>query len=67
MTSDAPASYAAAQQELETILEELQRADAPLDLLTARVSRAKALLAWCRQELRTTEREVDALLEDTED
>lgn len=67
-TSDSrvPTSYATAQAELEDILAELQAPDAPLDVLAARVGRARVLLAWCRNELRTTEREVDALLEDTE-
>ncbi len=63
MTTDAaPESYAAAQDELQEILEQLQRPDSSLDDLTARVQRAKALINWSRTRLRATEIEVDQLL-----
>ena len=61
-----PKSYAAAQEELEAILEELQRPDSPLDVLTQRVRRAKDLIAWSRKSLRETETEVNGLLEDVD-
>ncbi len=60
--TDAPASYAAAQAELQQILETLQRPDSPLDELTERVKRAKVLIEWSRARLRATEAEVDLLL-----
>lgn len=58
----APTDYATAQQELNGLLEELQRPDAPIDRLTEQVSRAKFLIDWAREKLRSTEAEVDALL-----
>ena len=61
-----PQSYAAAQEELEAILAELQRPDSPLDVLVERVARARELITWSREALRGTEREVDALLEETD-
>ena len=61
-----PNSYAAAQEELEAILAELQQPDSPLDVLVEKVARARALITWSREALRDTEREVDALLEETD-
>lgn len=61
-----PQTYAAAQEELESILAELQSPDAPLDQLTARVRRAKELIAWLRVALRETESEVEGLLEEVD-
>lgn len=62
-----PKSYAAAQEELETILAGLQRPEAPLDELTASVRRAKELIAWLRATLRDTETEVEGLLAEVEE
>lgn len=61
-----PKSYAAAQEELEALLAELQRPEAPLDELTASVRRAKDLIAWLRTALRETEAEVEGLLSEVE-
>ena len=57
-----PKSYAAAQEELEDILAQLQTPDAPLDELTTRVRRARELITWLRTTLRDTEAEVEGLL-----
>lgn len=43
-----PASYAAAVDELEAILAEVEADDVDVDLLADRVARAAALLRWCR-------------------
>ena len=57
-----PKSYAAAQEELEDILAQLQSPAAPLDELTARVRRAREIIAWLKTALRETEAEVEGLL-----
>lgn len=62
-----PKSYATAQEELETILAELQRPDAPLDELTRQVRRAKGLIGWLRAALREIETEVEGLLDEVGD
>lgn len=61
-----PKSYAAAQEELETILAKLQSPDAPLDELTGAVRRAKTLIQWLREALRETEAEVEGLLNEVD-
>lgn len=60
--SKTPVSYAAAQEELQRILEQLQQPDASLDALRDQVARAKELIDWSRTRLRETELEVDKLL-----
>lgn len=59
-----PATYAEASAELEQILEELERGSPDVDLLTARVQRASALLQWCRQRLDATELAVEQVVAD---
>ena len=61
-TATPPPDYAAAQRELNALLEELQRIDAPIDTLSAQVSRAKFLIDWAHERLRTTEAEIERLL-----
>ena len=47
-------SYAAASDELERILSEIESGDVDLDALAEKVERAAALLATCRQRLAAT-------------
>ena len=49
-------------EELRTLLRELQAPEASVDALTERIKRAGELIALCRNELHTTEAEVNALL-----
>ena len=58
----APQSYAEAQAELNQLLLDLQQPDAAIDLLAERVTRAKHLIDWSREKLRTTDAEVQKLL-----
>jgi exodeoxyribonuclease VII small subunit len=51
-------TYAEASGELEQILQDLEAGDIDLDLLTGKVERAAALLAFCRQRLAATETKV---------
>jgi exodeoxyribonuclease VII small subunit len=58
----APKDYAAAQAELEELLSALQQPSVEIDSLTQKVARAKELLEWCKEKLRTTESAIDELL-----
>ncbi len=60
----APKNYQAAQDELETLLAELQGPVVDVDKLAERVRRAKFILDWSRAKLRATEAEVEGLLDD---
>ena len=60
----APKDYAAAQAELEELLSSLQQPSVEIDSLTQKVARAKELLEWCKEKLRTTESAIDELLSD---
>ena len=60
----APKDYAAAQAELEELLSALQQPSVEIDSLTQKVARAKELLEWCKEKLRTTESAIDELLSD---
>lgn len=50
--------YAAASDELEQILQDIESGEIDLDVLTDKVERAAALLAVCRQKLAATETKV---------
>jgi len=51
----APKDYASAQAELEELLASLQQPSVAIDSLTEKVARAKELLEWSKQKLRSTE------------
>ncbi|MEL7161747.1 MAG: exodeoxyribonuclease VII small subunit [Bacteroidota bacterium] len=48
-------TYAEAIAELESLLDQLQEVPADVDQLHARVARAEALVARCREQLRSVE------------
>ena len=54
--------YAAAQQELESILTELERADVDVDRLAAQVQRAAALIAFCRERIQHARVQIDQVV-----
>ncbi|MFK8055021.1 MAG: exodeoxyribonuclease VII small subunit [Saprospiraceae bacterium] len=58
----APKDYASAQTELEELLSSLQQPSVEIDSLTEKVARAKELLEWSKQKLRSTEAAIDQLL-----
>lgn len=58
----APKDYASAQAELQELLAALQQPSVEIDSLTEKVARAKELLEWCKEKLRTTETTIDELL-----
>jgi exodeoxyribonuclease VII small subunit len=59
--------YADAAQELETILDEIERGEADVDELSARVERAVSLIKHCREKLAGTELAVKRVVEQLED
>jgi len=61
----APKDYASAQAELEELLASLQQPSVAIDSLTEKVARAKELLEWSKQKLRSTEASIDQLLSDS--
>ena len=54
--------YAAAQQELESILAELERADVDVDRLATQVQRAAALIAFCRERIVRARVQIDQVV-----
>jgi exodeoxyribonuclease VII small subunit len=62
MTEGSPKSYAAAMDELEHILEEIEADDVDVDLLTERVARAAELIRWCRRRITATRADVERVV-----
>ena len=60
-------SYNQAVDELEEILEKIEREDLDVDLLTEKVKRASFLIKECKTRLRKTENEIGKILEGFED
>jgi len=54
-------SYEAAQQELQTIVQQLQEGSISMDELAERARRAAELIRLCRERLRDLETELDSL------
>ena len=54
-------TYAEAQAELETLLEQLREVPADIDQLHARVARAEQLITACRSKLRGVEEQLAQL------
>lgn len=59
-------SYEKAKEELEEILEELERGEAGIDTLAKLVKRASELIRQCREKLKTTDSEIQKILKDSE-
>lgn len=56
--------YAAAVDELDTILRELEGADVDVDRLADRVARAAALIALCRDRIDRARLQIDEVIAD---
>ncbi|HMX11907.1 MAG TPA: exodeoxyribonuclease VII small subunit [Burkholderiaceae bacterium] len=56
-----PASYEAAQAELERLVQAMEGAQLPLDQLLDSYRRGAELLGWCRQRLEAVEQQVKVL------
>ncbi len=58
-------TYETANAELKDILQELEQ-DINIDLLTGKLERAKVLIGFCRDKLRSVELQVKDLFEEQE-
>jgi len=57
----APASYAAAVEELERLIDALESGQLPLEDLLAQYQRGNELLQYCRERLHAVEQQVRVL------
>lgn len=60
-------TYTAAFQELQELVAEIELGEISIDDLTQKVKRAAFLIHFCKQKLKTTEEEVDQILEELEE
>jgi len=59
--SSAPASFEAAQQELELLVARLESGDLPLEQLLSQYQRGAELLTYCRDRLQAVESQIKVL------
>jgi len=59
-----PASYAAAQQELEQLIAHIESGQLPLEQMLSGYQRAAHLLAWCRSRLDALQQQVQQIDEE---
>ncbi len=59
--------YAEAMEELEGILDEIEREDVDVDALSARVKRAAELIRLCRSKIHATRIEVEEIVATLDD
>jgi exodeoxyribonuclease VII small subunit len=57
-------SFNEAIKELEIILEQIESGEPDVDELSGKVKRASELIKLCRKKLKSTEEEIDKILED---
>lgn len=57
-------SFDKAQEELESILSQLQNEDVSIDKLSDKLKRAKELVQICKSKLRTIEEEIASINKD---
>ena len=56
-----PATYEAALEELETLVQQLESGQLPLDQLLSHYQRGSALLALCRDRLQAVDQQIQVL------
>ena len=59
-------TYESAYEELRQITAEIERETVSVDVLAARVKRASELIAYCQNKLRSTENEVNSIIQQME-
>lgn len=59
-------SYSAAIQEIESILEKIESGELDVDGLTDKVKRVARLLEICKRKLKTTESEIQKVIDSLE-
>jgi exodeoxyribonuclease VII small subunit len=57
-------TYNSAKKELETIVSAIESGEMDVDLLTDKVKRASQLIAFCKEKLTKTEKELQKILDD---
>ena len=62
--SDKQQIYEEAIARLDVIISNIERGTLPLDQLTAQISEAQTLIAFCKKQLQATEQAVNSLLND---
>lgn len=62
MSNIKPTSYEEALQELQRIVKELENREIKIDDLASKVSKAKALVDYCREKLSKTEEEINKII-----
>lgn len=65
-TQAAPAGYAEAMREVESILSELDSSSIDVDVLATKVERASFLIIWCNERITAAQLTVDTLVADIE-
>ncbi|MBN1387199.1 MAG: exodeoxyribonuclease VII small subunit [Bacteroidales bacterium] len=64
--SDKKPSFNQAVEELEKILEQIESGELDVDELSGKVKRASELLRLCQSKLRSTEEEIDKIIDEME-
>ena len=59
-------TYSSALEELENIIQEIENEEINIDELSLKVKRASVLLKYCKDQLRSTEADIKAILNDME-
>lgn len=62
-----PTGYAAALDELEAILGEIDRPDVDVDVLAAKVQRAALLISYCRDRIGAARLQIETVVADLGD
>ncbi len=61
---DSELTYSQAKQELEEIVSAIESGELDVDALTEKVKRASELIAFCKEKLTKTDKELQKILED---
>ncbi len=59
-------TYSSALEELENIIQEIENEEISIDDLSIKVKRASILLKFCKETLRSTESDINAILGEME-
>lgn len=65
--SEKKMTYSKAIAELQDIVSHIEKADIDVDILTDKVKRAIFLIKFCKEKLRTTDKEIRQVLSEIEE